>query len=129
MEEPMRYLVLGYLDEEKWNEMSEDEREAFMAECFAYDKVLRDAGHVTGGEALQAGGTTVRYNNGKVTVTDGPYAETREQIAGLIVLEARDLNHAIQLMTKHPGVRVGPFVIRATDPEIDARYEEWNRSR
>jgi hypothetical protein len=56
--------------------------------------------------------TTLRWKNGKVSITDGPYAETKEQLGGILVLEARDLNHAIQLMSKHPGVKAGPFEIR-----------------
>jgi hypothetical protein len=123
----MRYLCLGYFDERKWNEMSDKERENFIGECFAYDKELRDSGHFVGGEALQAGGTTISHDGGKVVVTDGPFAETREQIGGVLVLEARDLNHAIQIMSSHPGIRVGPFVIRPTDPEMDERYQEWLR--
>jgi hypothetical protein len=54
----------------------------------------------------------LRWKNGKVAITDGPYAETKEQIGGILILEARDLNHAIQLMSKHPGVKAGPFEIR-----------------
>ncbi|MGH7968091.1 MAG: YciI family protein, partial [Limisphaerales bacterium] len=55
---------------------------------------------------------TLRWKSGKVSITDGPYAETKEQIGGILILEARDLNHAIQLMSKHPGVKAGPFEIR-----------------
>jgi hypothetical protein len=55
---------------------------------------------------------TLRWKNGKATVTDGPYAETKEQIGGILILEARDLNHAIDLLSKHPGVKMGPFEIR-----------------
>jgi hypothetical protein len=110
----MKYICLGYIDQKKWEDVSESERNALMDECFAYDDVLRDNGHFAGGEALQSArdAVTLRYGNGKVSVTDGPYAETKEQLGGILVLEARDLNHAIQLMSKHPGVRVGPFEIR-----------------
>jgi len=110
----MKYICLGYMDQKKWEAVSESERNALMDECFAYDDVLRDNGHFAGGEALQSArdAVTLRYGNGKVSVTDGPYAETKEQLGGILVLEARDLNHAIQLMSKHPGVRVGPFEIR-----------------
>lgn len=94
--------------------MSESERNTTVDECFAYDEELRKKGHFTGGEALQGPqtATTLRWKNGKVSITDGPYAETREQIGGILVPEARDLNHAIQLMSKHPGVKAGPFEIR-----------------
>lgn len=110
----MKYICLGYMEEEKWEAMSESERNAFMDECFAYDEELRKKGYFVGGEALQSArnAITLRYRNGKVSVTDGPFAETKEQLGGLLVLEARDLNHAIQLIAKHPGVRGGPFEIR-----------------
>ncbi len=110
----MKYACLGYMDEKKWEQMSESERNAFVDECFAYDEVLRKNGHFAGGEALQGprSAATLRYRNGRVSITDGPYAETKEQIGGIMILEARDLNHAIQLMSKHPGVRGGPFEIR-----------------
>ncbi|MDZ7289961.1 MAG: YciI family protein [candidate division KSB1 bacterium] len=110
----MKYLCLGYMEESKWETMSENERNAFVDECFAYDDELRKNGHFVGGEALQSAqnAITLRWRNGKVVVTDGPYAETKEQLGGILVLEARDLNHAIQLMVKHPGVKGGPFEIR-----------------
>src|SRR4029077_14874908 len=105
----MKYICLGYIEENKWETMSESERYAMMAECFTYDDVLRKNGHFVGGEALQSAqnATTLRWNNGKVSVTDGPYAETKEQLGGILVLEARDLNHAIQLISEHPGVQAG----------------------
>ena len=110
----MRYLCLGYIEEKKWETMSESERNAMLDECFAYDDVLRKNGHFAGGEALQSArnAITLRWQNGKVSTTDGPYAETKEQLGGILVLEATDLNHAIQLMSKHPGVKAGPFEIR-----------------
>jgi hypothetical protein len=118
----MKYICLGYLDEEKWEAMPESERNALMEDCFAYDDVLRKNGHFVGGEALQStrNATSLRWKDGKVSVTDGPYAETKEHLGGLLVLEATDLNHAIQLMSKHPGVRIGPFEIRPADEEINA---------
>jgi hypothetical protein len=110
----MRYFCLGYIEEKKWDSMSERERNAMLDECFAYDDVLRKNGHFAGGEALQSArnAITLRWQNGKVSITDGPYAETKEQLGGILVLEATDLNHAIQLMSKHPGVKAGPFEIR-----------------
>jgi hypothetical protein len=110
----MKYICLGYIEEGKWETMSESERNAMMDECFAYDDLLRKNGHFAGGEALQSAGNaiTLRWQNGKVSTTDGPYAETKEQLGGILVLEATDLNHAIQLMSKHPGVKAGPFEIR-----------------
>jgi hypothetical protein len=113
----MRYICLGYMDPQKWETMSESERNAFIDECLAYDDVLRKNGHFVGGEALQSPrtATTLRSQNGKISVTDGPYAETKEQLGGILVLEAKDLNHAIQLMSKHPGVRGGSFEIRPAE--------------
>jgi hypothetical protein len=110
----MKYICLGYIEENKWETMSESERNAMVDECFNYDDVLRENGHFAGGHALQGprNATTLRWQGGKVLVTDGPYAETKEQLGGILVLEATDLNHAIQLMSKHPGVKAGPFEIR-----------------
>jgi hypothetical protein len=103
-----------YIEPNKFERMSEIERNAMVDECFTYDDELRRNGHFAGGEALQGPetATTLSWRNGKVSITDGPYAETKEQIGGILVLEARDLNHAIQLMSKHPGVKAGPFEIR-----------------
>ena len=111
----MKYICLGYIGPEKFESMSDSERNAMMDECFTYDDDLRRNGHWAGGEALQPPNTamTVYWKNGKVAVTDGPYAETKEQLGGILVLEARDLNHAIQLMSQHPGVKYGSlFEIR-----------------
>jgi hypothetical protein len=128
----MKCICLGYFDEKKWEAMSESEEHAFLDECFAYDDVLRKNGHVIGGEALQSArnAVTLRRQNGKVSITDGPYAETKEQLGGFGVLEATDLNHAIQLMSKHPGVKAGPCEIRpAEDLTEMIRESERRRSR
>jgi hypothetical protein len=118
----MEFICLGYIEESKWDEMSEQERTTLMAQCFAYDDELRRGGHFMGGEALQSvrNAATLRYRQGQVAITDGPYAETKEQLGGFLVLEARDLNHAIQLMSKHPGIHFGPFEVRPVDEEINA---------
>jgi hypothetical protein len=88
-------LCLGYYDEKTWETVSESERNAMIDECFAYDHVLRRNDNFVGGEALQSArnATTLRWKNGEVFITDGPYAETKEQLGGILVLEARDLNH------------------------------------
>ncbi|MGH7404631.1 MAG: YciI family protein, partial [Candidatus Methylomirabilales bacterium] len=90
----MKYVCLGYFEERKWEAMSESQREALIEECFAYDDVLRKNGHFIGGEALQSArnATTLRWQNGKVSVIDGPYAETKEHLGGILILEAKDLN-------------------------------------
>ena len=110
----MKYICLGYMDPKKWESMSESEANAFVDACFTYDDFLRKNGHFAGGEALQPAqnAATLRFQNGKAMVTDGPFAETKEQLGGILILEARDLNHAIQLMSDHPGVKGGPFEIR-----------------
>jgi hypothetical protein len=111
----MKYICLGYIEESKLQNISDEEMKGFMDECFDYDEELRKNGHFAGGEALQGPrtATTLRWQNGRVAITDGPYAETKEQLGGILILEANDLNHAIQLMSKHPGVRLGgPFEIR-----------------
>ena len=127
----MKYICLGYYDGKTRERMSESERNAMIDACFAYDDVLRKNGTFVGGEALQSArnATTLRWNNGKVFITDGPYAETKEQLGGILVLEARDLNHAIQLLSKHPGVRAGPFEIRPAEDLTDMiRDSERRRS-
>ena len=127
----MKFICLGYYDENKWAGAPESELAAQMEECFAYDDVLRKNGHFAGGEALQSARTakTLRFEKGKVVVTDGPFAETKEQLGGLLVLEARDLNHAVELMSKHPGVRVGPFEIRPADEAINALFEARSKTK
>ncbi len=120
--EAMKFICLGYLNESKWNRLSETEQSAMIEECFAYDDELRRGGHFVGGEALQPArnGVTLHFEAGRVVVTDGPFAETKEQLGGILVLEARDLNQAIQLMSRHPGVRHGSFEIRPADEQINA---------
>ena len=127
----MKYICLGYIEPNKLETLSEPDGLAMMDECFTYDDELRKNGHFAGGEALQGpeSATTLRWENGKVSVTDGPYAETKEQLGGILILEARDLNHAIQLMSKHPGVKAGPFEIRpAADLTEMIRQSEQRRA-
>ena len=126
----MKYICLGYIAPNKFESLSETERNAMVDECFSYDDELRSNGHFAGGEALQPpqSAATLRWENGKVAITDGPYAETKEQIGGILILEARDLNHAIQIMSKHPGVKAGPFEIRpAADLSEMIRESEKRR--
>ncbi len=119
----MRYVCLGCMDESIWNTMTEAQREAMVDECFAYDSILKKNGHFIQGIALQSvsHATTLRWRNGKVAITDGPFAETKEQLGGILILEATDLNHAIQLMSKHPGIRFGSFEVRPLDEEFTAK--------
>jgi hypothetical protein len=105
----MKYICFGYYDKGKFDAMTDEERNAMFDECFEYDGYLRANGHSRGGEALQGTETalTLSWKNGKVATTDGPYAETKEQIGGIGVLEARDMNHAVQLMAQHPALKYG----------------------
>jgi hypothetical protein len=103
----MKYLCLVYSEEKKLEGMPDDE-------CVAYDEELRRQGHCLASEALQPvqTATTVRVRNGKVSVTDGPFAETKEQLAGFYLIDARDLNEAIQIAAKIPPANVGSIEIR-----------------
>ena len=113
----MKYICLGYYDKVKFEAMTESERNGMFDRCFEYDDHLRANGHWGGGEALQGPETalTLSWKNGKVATTDGPYAETKEQLGGILVLEARDMNHALQLMSQHPALKYGTrFELRPT---------------
>jgi hypothetical protein len=125
----MKFVCFSYLGPQTWATMSESERNASMDEFFAYDEKLRATGHMLGGEGLQiaANPATLRFENGRVMVTDGPYTETKEVLAGFFILEARDLNEAIQLMSKHPVVRGGPLEIRAAADATEMDHERQRR--
>jgi hypothetical protein len=105
----LKYICFGYYDKGKFDGMSEGERNAMFDTCFEYDDHLRAEGHWAGGEALQPAETalTLYWKNGKVATTDGPYAETKEQLGGILILEARDMNHAVQLIAQHPALKYG----------------------
>lgn len=126
----MKFICLGYIEPHKLENLPENERHAMMDECFAYDDELRRNGHFAGGHALQGPGTaaTLRWQEGRAVMTDGPYAETKEQLGGILILEARDLNHAIQIMSKHPGVKAGPFEIRPA-ADLSAMVEASEQRR
>lgn len=105
----MKYICFGYYDKAKFDNLPEAERNAMFDACFEYDEHLRASGQFAVGEALQPPDTalTLYWKNGKVATTDGPYAETKEQLGGFGVLEARDMNHALQIMSQHPSLRYG----------------------
>jgi hypothetical protein len=113
----MKYICFGYLDVANWTTKSESEQNALIDQCFAYDEMLRKNGHWAGGEGLKGPDTakTLRNRSGKVSVTDGPYAETKELLGGLLMLEARDMDQAIQLISNHPGVQMGSWEIRPAE--------------
>ena len=117
----MKFICLGYANQACFAAMSHERMEELMNECFDYDDQLRRGGHFLGGEALQdaARSVTLRYRDGEVEATDGPYAETKEQLGGILILEADSLEHAVELMSKHPGVRMGPFEIRPANEEVN----------
>ena len=109
MRRTMKYICLGYYDKGKHDAMTEAEQHAMFDECFEYDDHLRANGHVAAEAALQPPETalTLYWKNGKVATTDGPYAETKEQLGGIGILEARDMNHAVQLVAQHPSLKYG----------------------
>ena len=110
----MRYLCLIYDEEKKLGAMSKSEADSFLGEYFAFSDGIRKSGHYLGGEALQPvqAATTVRLRNGKVMTTDGPFAETKEQLGGYYLINARDLNDAIQVASKIPSARLGSIEVR-----------------
>jgi|SRR5665213_252470 len=107
----MKYLCLVYLEEKRLDELPD-------RDCVEYDTAIRNSGHCLASEALQSiqTATTVRVRNGKVSITDGPFAETKEQLAGFYLVEARDLNEAIQIASKIPPARVGSIEVRPIRP-------------
>jgi hypothetical protein len=131
----MKYICLGYLAPGTFERMTEDERNAVLDECFEHNDHLRANGHLVGELALQPPQTalTLYWKNGKVATTDGPYAETKEQLGGIQILEARDLNHAVQLVSQLPGFKygLGPIEIRpaADISEIMNASEQRRRTK
>ena len=110
----MKYLCLIYDEESMLEAMSKPENDAFMGEYFGFTNSIKEAGKYFGGEALQPihTATTVRVRNGKVTTTDGPFAETKEQLGGYYLVEAVDLNEAIQIASRIPSARTGSVEVR-----------------
>ena len=107
----MKYLCLIYDEEAK---MAEADANAFMGEYFAFTNDIKKTGHYVGGEALKPvnTATTVRMRNGKMSTTDGPFAETKEQLGGYYLIEARDLNDALQVASRIPSARTGSVEVR-----------------
>lgn len=127
----MKYICLGYIEDKYFSDLSEKEQRDFMDACFVYDEELQKNGHMVGGEALQPvnTATTVRQRNGKLQITDGPFAETKEFLGGIMILEARDLNEAIQLMSRHPSISMGgTFEIRPS-ADLSALVDESRKRR
>jgi hypothetical protein len=107
----MKYLCLVYLDEKRLDELPDED-------CVEYDAAIRASGQCIASEALQSvqTATTVRMRNGRLSITDGPFAETKEQLAGFYLIDARDLNEAIQIAAKIPPARVGSIEVRPIRP-------------
>ena len=114
----MKYLCLIYENEAAYGSISKEDMDKMMSEYFAFTNDTKAAGQYIGGEALQPtqSATTVRVRGGKVQTTDGPFAETKEQLGGYYLVEARDLNEAIQIAGRIPGARFGCVEVR---PVID----------
>jgi hypothetical protein len=129
----MKYICLGYLEPRKFEGMAEDERHTVLDDCFEYNDHLRANGHLLAEVPLQPPETalTLRWKNGKVATTDGPYAETKEQVGGIQILEARDLNHAVQLVSQLPGFKygLGPVEIRPVADISEIIMESERRRR
>ena len=110
----MKYLCLVYQDEEKIDAMPKDEYDEIMDDVFAYREELKQNGHYIASSPLQPVecATTIRVRHGKMSITDGPFAETREQVGGFYLIEATDLNDAIRVASKMPPARIGTIEIR-----------------
>ena len=110
----MKYLCLIYDDEKTFGTMPKAEMDAFMGEYRAFTESTKKSGHYIGGHQLQPvhTATTIRSRGGKVSTTDGPFAETKEQLGGFYLIEARDLNDAIQVAQRIPSARTGSIEVR-----------------
>jgi hypothetical protein len=114
MEDPMKYLCLVYVEEAKFDAMTQTEIETIEDESLANDRELEAAGHLIMAQALESvkTATTVRMRNGKLSTTDGPFAETKEQLGGFVFIDAKDLNEAIRIASRIPLARVGTIEVR-----------------
>jgi hypothetical protein len=126
----VKYVCFGYLDVKKWGTYSQGEQHDLVDACLAYDELLQKNGHWAGGEGLGGPNSTktLRFKNGKVAVTDGPFAESKEVLGGLLIIEAQNLNHAIQLISNHPAVKMGTWEIRPAE-DLTPMIEESKQRR
>jgi hypothetical protein len=126
----MRYLCLIYLDEKQLAAMPETEMSALNKRHLEFNEGLLDSGHFIEAEALgsPSAATCVRVRNGRTALTDGPYAETKEMVAGFYVIEARDLNEAIQVASRIPSAPLGTVEVRpCRDLEVDGQAHKASR--
>lgn len=114
----MQYVLLIYVNEQRWNGTPAEERDKVMAEYGAFTESIVKSGHYKGGDELQptSVATTVRVRNGKPMITDGPFAETREQLGGYYVIEAKDLDEATAIAARIPSARDGSIEVRPIQP-------------
>ena len=120
----MKFVCLGALDKQAWGKLSPKEQEAMVKACTDFDEELHTKGHFADGFALQdsAAATTIRWKDGMAVRVDGPFAETKEMLGGILVLEAKDKDEAVRIMSRHPGIRMGPFEIRPADEAFMAQH-------
>jgi hypothetical protein len=122
----MKYICLAYEEENKLNALSKSEWDALREETLSYLEELRNRGHVVAAEALQSVRTaaTVRVRSGKVSMTDGPFTETKEQLGGFFLINARDFNEAVQIASRRPSARLGSIEVRPIEAELreESRY-------
>jgi hypothetical protein len=122
----MKYLCLAYEAEEKLNALSASEWDALRRETLAYVEELRESGHLIVTHALKSIRTaaTVRVRSGGLSVTDGPFAETKEQLGGFFLIEAADLNEAVRIASRWPSARLGSIEVRPIEPvlNVESRY-------
>ena len=114
----MRYACLIYDDEKKLGGMSKSDADTFMSEYFQFTEDIKQSGQYVAGEALHPinTATSLRIRSGKLSTTDGPFAETREQLGGFYLIDARDLNEAIQIASRIPSAKTGTVEVR---PVVD----------
>jgi hypothetical protein len=110
----MKYMLLIYDDEKIWGTVTEADRQKMFGEYMAFNKEVRESGHYKAGAPLQptSKATSVKVRNGKRLVTDGPFAETREQLGGYYLVEAKDLDEAIGIAARIPSGRTGTIEVR-----------------
>lgn len=122
----MKYLCMAYEEESKLNDLSRADWDALRHETLAYVDTLKKSGHLLVTHALQSvsAATTVRVRNGRMSATDGPFAETKETLGGFFLIEARDLNEAIQVASKWPSARIGSIEVRPIEETLrqERRY-------
>jgi hypothetical protein len=122
----MKYLCIAYENEDLFHTMPAEDWDRLRTDTLAYVDQIRDSGHLVLTNALKSANQAaiVRVRSGRLTVTDGPFAETKEQIGGFFLIEARDLNEAIQIASRWPSARIGSIEVRPVQEElpVEARY-------